>query len=76
MVRKIIQYFSQCAIVFKTISNTNNISEWKSKGLSDEVIKHPDNTLASTPGYDSKIRYLVFNGGSLKQDEVTYSHEL
>ena len=58
------------------ISNTNNISEWKSKGLSDEVIKHPDNTLASTPGYDSKIRYLVFNGGSLKQDEVTYSHEL
>ena len=45
-------------------------------GLSDEVIKHPDNTLASTPGYDSKIRYLVFNGGSLKQDEVTYSHEL
>ena len=44
--------------------------------MSDEVIKHPDNTLASTPGYDSKIRYLVFNGGSLKEDEVTYSHEL
>ena len=30
----------------KTISNTNNISEWKSKGLSDEVIKAPDNSLA------------------------------
>ena len=28
------------------ISNTNNISEWKSKGLSDEVIKAPDNSLA------------------------------
>ena len=30
----------------KKINNTNNISEWKSKGLSDEVIKAPDNSLA------------------------------
>ena len=35
---------------FKKISNTNQISEWKSKGFSGEVIKPPgtpDNTLAS-----------------------------
>ena len=30
---------------FKKIGNTDNISEWKSKGVSDEVIKPPDNTL-------------------------------
>ena len=41
----------------KKISNTDNISEWKSKGLSDEVIKPPDNSLAPTLGYDSKIMY-------------------
>ena len=27
---------------FKKISNTDHISERKSKGLSDEVIKHPE----------------------------------
>ena len=31
---------------FKKIGNTDNISEWKSKGLSDEIIETPDNTLA------------------------------
>ena len=41
----------------KRISNTDNISEWKSKKLSDEVIKPPDNSLAPTLGYDSKIMY-------------------
>ena len=57
----------------KTISNTDNISEWKSKGLPDEVIKPPDNSLTPTLGYDSKIMYLEFNGGCLKQDKITYN---
>ena len=39
----------------KKISNTNNISEWKSEGLSDEVIKPPDNSLALTQGYDCNV---------------------
>ena len=26
---------------FKKIGNTERISSWKSKGLSDEIIKHP-----------------------------------
>ena len=61
--------------LLKKISNTNSISQWKSKGLSDEVIKPPDNSLAPTPGYDNKRMYLVSDGNCLKQDEVTYSHE-
>ena len=58
------EYGAQNYLVFqpmykylKKISNTDNISEWKSKGLSDEVIKPPDNSLAPTLGYDSKIMY-------------------
>ena len=55
----------------KKISNTDNISEWKSKRLSNEVIEPLDNILASTLGYDSKRMYLKFNGGCLKQDKIT-----
>ena len=42
---------------FKKISNPDHISEWKSKGLSVEVIKLPattDNNLASTLNYVCK----------------------
>ena len=74
-VRKIILYFSECTNISKKISNANNISEWKSKGLSDEVIEPPDNGLAPTPVYDSKRMYLIFNGGCLKQDEIIYHHD-
>ena len=73
--RKIILYFSECTNISKKISNANNISEWKSKGLSDEVIEPPDNGLAPTPVYDSKRMYLIFNGGCLKQDEIIYHHD-
>ena len=59
----------------KKINNNDNISESKSKGLSDEVIKPPDNSLAPTLGCDSKRMYLEFNGGFLKQDKITYNHE-
>ena len=56
------------------ISNTDNISEWKSKGLSDEVIKRPNNSLAPKLGYDNKRMYLEFNRGCLKQEQIIYSH--
>ena len=39
---------------FKKIGNTDNISEWKSKGLPNEVIKPPYNTLSLTPKYTGK----------------------
>ena len=37
--------FQQMHRYFKKIGNTDNISDWKSKGVSDEVIKPHDNTL-------------------------------
>ena len=62
---------------FKKIRDTNHISEWKSKGLSDEVIKPPatsDNSLASALNYvGNKIR-VKFDGGCLKQDKITFNH--
>ena len=42
---------------FKKIANIQIISEWKSKGLSDEIIKPSDNTLAPTVKYTAK-RYV------------------
>ena len=62
----------------KVITNTKYISEWKSKGLSDESIKPPptsDNSL--TPlidyyGYNIRVK---FNGSILRQPKVSYTHE-
>ena len=62
----------------KIITNTKYISEWKSKGLSDESIKPPptsDNSL--TPlidyyGYNIRVK---FNGSILRQPRVSYTHE-
>ena len=56
---------------FKLIANTKYISEWKSKGISDERIKPlntSDNNLIS-----NKIT-LKFNRSCLKQLKLTYSH--
>ena len=58
----------------KKIANTYGISEWKSKGPSDEVIKPPDNSLAPIVGYANKTMYLELNGRCLKQDKITYDH--
>ena len=56
------------------IANTKYISEWKSKGLSDESIKPPatsDNSLSPLIDYlGDKIR-LKFNRGCLKQPKRT-----
>ena len=62
----------------KIITSTKYISEWKSKGLSDESIKPPptsDNSL--TPlidyyGYNIRVK---FNGSILRQPKVWYTHE-
>ena len=62
----------------KVIANTKYISEWKSKGLSNEGIKPPatsDDSLSPLIGYlGNKIR-LKLNGGCLKQqNKLTYAH--
>ena len=59
---------------FKKIGYTENISGWKSKGLSDESIKPPDNSLPAILKYTGKRRYVKFNGSCLKQDKVTFNH--
>ena len=54
--------------------NTKNISEWKSKGLSDKIIKPPNNALALKLEHDGKRIYVKFNGSCLKQDKITFNH--
>ena len=62
---------------FKTINSIDNISEWKSKELSNEIIKTPttsDNFLNSLLDYvGTKIR-VKFSGSCLKQDKATHNH--
>ena len=56
---------------FKKIGNTKKISSWKSKGLSDEVLKHPinNNSPASKLEHVSEKMFLKFDGSCLiKQD--------
>ena len=59
------------------IANTDYVSSWKSKRLSDETFKPPstpDNSL--TPGvsyYDTKMR-VKFIGSRLKQPKISYTY--
>ena len=46
---------------FKKIGNTESISSWEFKGLSNKIIKPPDNTLALTVKYIDKRIYVKFN---------------
>ena len=63
---------------FKIVTNTNYISSWKSKRLSDESIKPPttsDNSLNPIINYyDYNIR-VKFTGSCLKQSKITYTHK-
>ena len=56
-------------IYFRQIGNNDHISEWKSKGLSDEIIKSPttsNNKLTAGFSYfDTKTR-VKFSGSCLK----------
>ena len=57
------------------ITNTDYISSWKSKGLSDESIKPPatsDNSPALNY-YGTKTR-VIFTGSCLKQSKISYNH--
>ena len=62
---------------FKVITDTEYVSEWKSRGLSDETIKSiatSDNSLnPKLSYYDSKIK-VRFAGSCLKQPKFTYTH--
>ena len=58
----------------KNIGNTVNVSEYKSKGLSDEAIKIPDNTLVPELIYSVKGIHVKFNESCLKQDKITFNY--
>ena len=56
----------------KKIGNTDHISSWKSKGLSDESIKPPatsNNNLAPLLNYIGIKTRVKFDGSCLKQDK-------
>ena len=62
---------------FKKIGNTESISSWESKGLSNQIIKPPttsNNSLAPTLKYTGKRMYAKFNGGCFKQDKIIFNH--
>ena len=63
---------------FKKVGSTKRISSWKSKGLSDEVIKTlttSDNSLDPALSYISNEIRVKFDGGCLEQDKTTFTHE-
>ena len=62
---------------FKMITNTDYISSWKSKGLSDESIKPPttsDNSLNPALNYYGTKTTVKFTGNCLKQLKISYNH--
>ena len=62
---------------FEKIGNTERISAWKSKGLSDENINPPttsDNSLAPALSYIGNKTRVKFDGGCLKQDKITFTY--
>ena len=62
---------------FKTITNTNYILLWKSKGLSAESTKPPttsDNNLTPELSYYDYYIRVKFTGSCLKQPKITYTH--
>ena len=64
---------------FKRVSNTNDyILSWKSKGLSDDIIKAPstpDNIRNSLWNYVGTKIKVEFKGSCLKQYKISYNHE-
>ena len=61
---------------FKIITNTDYISLWKSKGLSDESFKPPaasDDILNPALNYYGTNIRVKFTGSYLKQSKITYT---
>ena len=60
-----------------TTTNTNYVSSWKSKRLSDETIKPPatsDNTLTLVSNYYGTKTRIKFTGSCLKQSKISYTY--
>ena len=63
---------------FKTDNNSAYISEWKSKGLSNEGIKPPkvgnNNLTPQINYYEHRLR-IIFSGSCLEQSKIDYSNK-
>ena len=62
---------------FKKIVNTDHISEWKSKGFSDDITKSPstnNNSLAPKLSYFGTKTKVSFDRSCLKQNKITYTY--
>ena len=58
----------------KFVTNSQNISSWRSKGLSDKEIKVVSGLYPSVNYVNDKLR-LKFEGSCLAQTKVTYTHK-
>ena len=72
--------FQPTVMYFKvnTITNTDYILSWKSKGLSAETIKPPttsDNSITPELNYYGTKKRVKFNGSCLQQSRISYTHE-
>ena len=62
---------------FKKIGNTDGISEWKPKGLSDEIINPPtisDNSLAPALSYIGDKTIVKLYRSCLKQNKIAFTY--
>ena len=66
--------FQPMSWYLKFVTNTQNISSWRSKGLSDEEIKVVNGLYPSVNYVNEKLR-LKFEGSCLAQTKVTYTHK-
>ena len=71
--------FQPVSIYFTIVPNTNEVTAWKSKGLSDESIKLPlmcENSLNPGINYiDNAKIWVKFDRSCLKQEKVTLAHK-
>ena len=64
---------------FKTNANTNKVTAWKPKGLSDETIKSATMDTSLNPGttyIDNAEVQVNFDGSCLKQNEFPFNSDL
>ena len=69
--------FQPISKYFTLITNTDYISSWKSKGLSDESIKPPttsDNSLTPALSYYGTKTRVKFTRSCLKQSKISYTY--
>ena len=78
MTHKIIYCSNQFIGILKRLLNSDHVSAWKSKGFSDESIKHPaasNNSLAPALNHILTKLQVKFGGSCLKLDKITFTHK-